>query len=543
MVLLGLLLNPSPDFQRIRVVATSDLHCRVLPSADFSAPGLPFRELGGWDNLARLIDQSRTDASLLLDCGGFAFGSPESRATQGRDAVRFMNLCKYDAAAIGASDFFGSAENLEILAKSATFPLLADPMLDVVLNRRSPLFRPFAVRDVKGVKVAIIGLSDTRVQEVTRKVDNRGFAPDEPLLQIRRYLTAVNAEAPDLVVAIGHLLPDEGAMLLDSFPDLDLVVCPAGPGLSPERLVKVGSDGREIAVVDILYDRAAGNVYQVESRRLNVIAGTPDSAAARLCEEITVPGMDSVVCFSPAVLTPDDSFGTLAATACEALRRETEADLAILPWNAVETGLVEGWLTRRALFNAVPFCEPVRTTAMDDTTLHRFIAGFEPAQPFPMLAGADLFVVGDTGIWPASAQVARIRHRNRKTKYRVATTEVLLERGGLSNLGRLSEKNLSDLWTDWTSAQDTLVPVSRPRLYPATAGLITKSDSACFPVDINAADSELLEKLPGIGPRTAERIIEYRQAHGRFGSVEELLNVKGIGPKKLDQIRPLATTR
>jgi competence protein ComEA len=119
----------------------------------------------------------------------------------------------------------------------------------------------------------------------------------------------------------------------------------------------------------------------------------------------------------------------------------------------------------------------------------------------------------------------------------------LLERAGVQDIGRLSEKNLSDLWLDWASSQDTLRPMRRPRLYPATPGLIVRSDSASFPVNINTASAELLEKLPGVGPKTAERIIEYRTEHGRFSAVEELLDVKGIGPKKMEKIRPLATVR
>ena len=49
------------------------------------------------------------------------------------------------------------------------------------------------------------------------------------------------------------------------------------------------------------------------------------------------------------------------------------------------------------------------------------------------------------------------------------------------------------------------------------------------PVDINTADTETLDTLPGIGPALAERIITYREEHGPFDSGEELMEVKGIG--------------
>lgn len=56
-------------------------------------------------------------------------------------------------------------------------------------------------------------------------------------------------------------------------------------------------------------------------------------------------------------------------------------------------------------------------------------------------------------------------------------------------------------------------------------------------VNINTASASELEKLPGVGPATASKIVEYRTSKGPFSSVEELLAIKGIGVKKLEQIR------
>jgi competence protein ComEA len=60
-------------------------------------------------------------------------------------------------------------------------------------------------------------------------------------------------------------------------------------------------------------------------------------------------------------------------------------------------------------------------------------------------------------------------------------------------------------------------------------------------IDINAADAERLQELPGVGPSTAEAIIEHRRRNGSFASVEELDDVPGIGPATLAEIAPLAT--
>ena len=57
-------------------------------------------------------------------------------------------------------------------------------------------------------------------------------------------------------------------------------------------------------------------------------------------------------------------------------------------------------------------------------------------------------------------------------------------------------------------------------------------------IDVNRADSETLKRLPRIGPKTAKAIIDYRTEHGPFKSIEELDNVKGIGPKTIEKLRP-----
>ncbi|MFN3821269.1 MAG: ComEA family DNA-binding protein, partial [bacterium] len=90
---------------------------------------------------------------------------------------------------------------------------------------------------------------------------------------------------------------------------------------------------------------------------------------------------------------------------------------------------------------------------------------------------------------------------------------------------------------------------------PVSSALANASDEALPPlfaqkgssktpprlINVNDADRSQLETLPGIGPVKAQAIIDYRQRYGPFRSVDELIKVKGIGPKTLEKIRPFVT--
>ena len=100
------------------------------------------------------------------------------------------------------------------------------------------------------------------------------------------------------------------------------------------------------------------------------------------------------------------------------------------------------------------------------------------------------------------------------------------------------------LWIGWPVPQETTPPVPivqpAPVAQPVAAASPAKVESK---IDINHANAAELQALPGVGPVLAQRMVEWRKVHGRYRTVEDLQEVKGIGKKRLEQMRSFVTVK
>lgn len=75
----------------------------------------------------------------------------------------------------------------------------------------------------------------------------------------------------------------------------------------------------------------------------------------------------------------------------------------------------------------------------------------------------------------------------------------------------------------------------------ASLPLAAKKKPPSHPINLNTATADQLEEVPGIGPATAQKILDTRKSYGAFKSVDDLLSIKGIGQKRLDKMRKYLT--
>ena len=107
--------------------------------------------------------------------------------------------------------------------------------------------------------------------------------------------------------------------------------------------------------------------------------------------------------------------------------------------------------------------------------------------------------------------------------------------GGATRRADLSLVNLAAPVSD---GSQVVVPRRAP---PVAPGAPPSEDpaAAAGPIHLNTATVEQLDELPGVGPVTAQKIVDYREQHGAFSSIDDLDAIPGIGPARLEQLRDL----
>ncbi|GAA2743487.1 MULTISPECIES: ComEA family DNA-binding protein [Kitasatospora] len=195
------------------------------------------------------------------------------------------------------------------------------------------------------------------------------------------------------------------------------------------------------------------------------------------------------------------------------LDRRAVLGLAVLLLLAVGYGVQHFWLSRPH-----PVAIPA-TTATTSTT---------PAEPAPARGGSvPPATTGSTVVVDIAGKVQSPGLRTLPGGSRVA--DALRAAGGPLPGTDTDSLNLARILND---GEQILVGGPPPAVGPSTPG---------GPVSLNRATAEQLDTLPGVGPTLARRILQYRQDHGPFRSLDQLRQVPGIGARKYEDLKPMLT--
>jgi 2',3'-cyclic-nucleotide 2'-phosphodiesterase (5'-nucleotidase family) len=271
----------------ISILHTTDLHGHILPAPDYN--GNPDR--GG---LARCVTQIRrwrrqNADSILIDVGDVYQGTDVGLRSKGELMIDLFNHLKYDAWVVGNHEFDWGIEPFEHALERSTMPVLAANTLlegkpaGEFSDEKHPFakIQPFILKEIAGIKVAIVGVTTPGMPFWFRPEFARGIDFRYPVEPVRRAIAMAKSEGANAIVLTGHmgLKPRSGGddfantvmALTSEFPETAVFIAGHTHQAIPNRLTngvlftQADHFGIHVGRVDLLFDRASKKLLHREA--------------------------------------------------------------------------------------------------------------------------------------------------------------------------------------------------------------------------------------------------------------------------------------
>jgi len=271
----------------ISILHTTDLHGHILPTADYN--GNP--DHGGLARCAAQIRRSRrqNSNSILIDIGDVYQGTDVSLRNKGELMIDLFNHLKYDAWIVGNHEFDWGMETFVNALQRSTMPVLAaNTILDgksagTSSDSQHPLTKvqPLIVKEIAGIKLAIIGVTTPGMPFWLRPEFTRGIEFQNPVEPVRRAMARAKSEGADAIVLSGHMglkmrtggddFANTVMALTSEFPEAAVFIAGHTHQAIPSRLTngvlftQADHFGIHVGRVDLLFDRNSKKLLHREA--------------------------------------------------------------------------------------------------------------------------------------------------------------------------------------------------------------------------------------------------------------------------------------
>ena len=479
-----------PNAIRITVVFSNDVHGGIQRTeAEFLNPEFP-PMLGGATSEYRIIqalkDRAKRDGQyfMMIDAGDIFQGAPIGTLTKGRAIVDYYNLVGMDVVAVGNHDLDFGYWTLDSLIAHSKFDWIAANLLKKGTNEIYPGLKPYVMKNLAGVKIAIIGLTTTgtKFMSFPKNVATIDFEDEIPALQ--RTIAAAKKEGAQGIWVVFHhgIQFDEeenyiriaelerekkfnknyvgdAQELAHRVPGVDVMFAghihvgkPKG-WIDPKNhtlLLQNYGHGGNIGAVDLIVDKTTGKLINFRTPAdqsmlllLQEEQWGRDPVIEKQIQAIvdTVErGLDEKIGEATADLIRGDANAPLVAFVSDAMRDYGATDIGIQNTGGVRENIVMGDVTRRQIFNMEPFGNELVRFNVNGTFLKRLLE--HRAQRDRLGTGVSGIVITFDGGKPEGERISKIDFTNGKSFhpdsiYSVTTSDYLLM--GNSGMAMLTE--------------------------------------------------------------------------------------------------------
>lgn len=412
----------------LTVVHTNDTHSRIEEGK---------AEIG-FAEMAAQVDKMRKDNKnlILLDAGDTFHGLPVATVVKGDSIAKAMNVMGYDAMTAGNHDFNYGYDRLKEIEKTLKFPILS---ANVKTKDKKDAFKPYMIKEVKGIKVGIFGLSTPETATKTNPKNVEGVTFENPIETSKKMVQELKKENVDMIIALGHIGLDENSeftskKIIEAVDGIDLFIDGHSHTLLKDGMVvkntliaQTGNYGQNLGVVEIgfkdkkIVDKKASLITkndvkpavvppadndkkpekdQIKAEPAGKMYLEPNKAVLESIKKskdemksVTgqVIGKTTVELEGKRenVRSRETNLGNLLA---DAMKEETKADLAITNGGGIRDSIDVGDITKEEVLKVLPFGSYIITKEVKGEDLVKVLEHATDAYPnvegkFPQVSG------------------------------------------------------------------------------------------------------------------------------------------------------------
>jgi 5'-nucleotidase / UDP-sugar diphosphatase len=343
---------------QIRILYMNDFH-------GFAEGYKPFgsnERTGGVAYLAKAAEDLRKERpSLFLAAGDMIQGSNWANLFQGKSVIELMNRMNFDAMTIGNHEFDFGQEALKERAKEASFPFLAANVegLDAV--------RPYVIKTIEGVRVAIIGIMTDETPVLTHPKNVTGLKFLPPVETAERYVKELRNRA-EVIVVLSHMGYHADLLLAERVKGIDVIVgghshtdLERAAEIGKTVIVQAWEHARALGVLDLRIED--GKVAGFKNRLMDVKPGQmkKDSAVSAIVDKYgkrvddllrVIIGETKVELDGTNTRARETNLGDLVA---DMVRQRSGAQIAIVNGGSIRASIKRGRISLEDVYDALPF--------------------------------------------------------------------------------------------------------------------------------------------------------------------------------------------
>ncbi|MFH0991130.1 MAG: bifunctional UDP-sugar hydrolase/5'-nucleotidase [bacterium] len=374
----------------ITIFHTNDMHASFIPHEAAWIRSEPKPLVGGFNELSFVIDSLRKvkASALLLDAGDVMTGNPiteyDYHGAQGGILFEMMNRLGYDVWTAGNHDFDISKENFIALTKIAAFPTLSANLVDAN-GKLAYNNKEYLILEKNGLKIGVIGVMSRLFYNLVSQSSTVGIKLLDPMATLQRLVNELDPKT-DLLIALTHVGIEDDSVLAMNVHGLDVIV----GGHSHTRLrtpkvvngtiiVQTGSNCENLGVLDLTVENDQVTAFNGGLVQLWYTSERPKTALSLFIDSIQTR-IDHDYAEIIGTLETDwvrgrGVEGNIGNFVTDTQREAVQADVAFTNSQGIRKDAAKGLLTKRDLFEALPFRNILTTFTLSGKELKTIIMG------------------------------------------------------------------------------------------------------------------------------------------------------------------------